>query len=117
MQSVHKCSRLVLWMKLFLKDWSSTGENVRRGKGRQAFVLHGGRQQGDTSIFGRSLPPDTMASGVPPLLSRVSPKGRMCGHRGGKRCPCCGESCRSGITHQHDVDKVKQTAGCFGIIW
>lgn len=37
-------------------------EGVRRGKGRWVFALRGGTQQGDMSIFGRSLPLHTMAS-------------------------------------------------------
>lgn len=117
MQSLRKGSWFVLWKKLFLEDWSSTGEDVRRGKGRHTFALRRGRQQGDMSIFGRRLHLDTMAAGVSRLLTWVSPRGTMRGHGGHKHCPCCGESCRSGITHQHDIDKVKQTAGCFGIIW
>ena len=82
MQSLHKCSRVVLWMKLFLKDWSSTGKHATRGKGRQMFVLRDGRQQGDLSIFGRSLPPDTVASGVLPTSQSGLSEGQDARARG-----------------------------------
>lgn len=76
---MHKYSRLVLWMKLFLKDSSSTGKGARKGKGRQMFAPHDGRQQGDMSIFDRSLPPDTMALGVSPAPQSGLSEGRAQG--------------------------------------
>ena len=99
MQSLRKCLWLVLWMKLFLKGWFSAGKEVGRGKGKQVFVVHGGRQRGDMSIFGRSLPPDAMALGVPPPSSAGSLQ------RAG--CVGTGKAC---VAHAVGTGK----AGCVG---